>query len=88
MTRHFIDLSILLENDVITDPPFMRPKIEYVKHGETMGELGHFFPGVDATQVAGRMGFAAVENITLTTHNGTHFDAPWHFHPTQDAKDG
>ena len=23
--------------------------------------------------------------IRLTTHNGTHLDAPWHFHPTQDG---
>lgn len=85
MSRRFVDLSIYLENDVITDPPMMRPKIEYVKHGETMGELNYFFPGVEAEQVPGGVGFAAVENISLTTHNGTHLDAPWHFHPTQDG---
>src|SRR3546814_2466305 len=26
----------------------------------------------------------AVESITLSTHNGTHMDAPWHFHSTTD----
>lgn len=85
MTRQFIDLSIFLENDVITDPPFMRPKIEYVGHHETMQEANHFFPGVNAAEMPGGEGFAAVETVTLTTHNGTHLDAPWHFHPTQDG---
>ena len=33
MTRRLVDLWIYLENDVITDPPFLRPKIEYQKHG-------------------------------------------------------
>lgn len=88
MTRRFVDLSIFLENDVITDPPFLRPKIEYQKHGETMGELGFFFPGVKPEDTPDAAGFAAVENVTLTTHNGTHLDAPWHFHPTMDGKDG
>jgi kynurenine formamidase len=23
--------------------------------------------------------------VTLSTHNGTHLDAPWHFHPTMDG---
>ena len=45
MPRQFIDLSIYLENDVITDPPFMRPKITYQQHADTVTELGHFFPG-------------------------------------------
>jgi kynurenine formamidase len=85
MTRRFVDLSILLENDVITDPPFMRPKITYQGHHDTMPEMGHFFPGVDAGQVPGGEGFAAVETITLTTHNGTHLDAPWHFHGGKPA---
>jgi len=85
MTRRFIDISIMLENDVITDPPFMRPHIEYSAHHETMPEMGHFFPGVTAEELAGGEGFAAAEKITLSTHNGTHLDAPWHFHPTQDG---
>ena len=85
MSRRFIDISIMLENDVITDPPFMRPRIEYASHRETMTEMGHFFPGVSAEQVPGGEGFAAAEKVVLSTHNGTHLDAPWHFHPTQDG---
>jgi kynurenine formamidase len=26
----------------------------------------------------------AVERLQITTHNGTHLDAPWHYHPTMD----
>ncbi|NOW48951.1 hypothetical protein FHW96_005141, partial [Novosphingobium sp. SG751A] len=32
MTRRFIDLSITLCNDVITDPPFLKPEITYQRH--------------------------------------------------------
>ena len=85
MPRRFIDLSILLENDVVSDPPFMRPKITYQAHAETVAELQHFFPGVTGEEVPGGEGFAAAEWVTLTTHNGTHLDAPWHYHPTQDG---
>jgi kynurenine formamidase len=85
MPRRFVDLSITLCNDVVSDPPFMRPRIDYVVHGQTMAEANTFFPGVSAEEMPGGEGFAAVENITLSTHNGTHLDAPWHFHPTQDG---
>jgi kynurenine formamidase len=85
ITRRFVDLSIYLENDVITDPPFMRPKIEYSGHQDTMKEAAHFFPGLTVENMPGGEGFAAAENVTLSTHNGTHLDAPWHFHPTQDG---
>ena len=85
MTHRFVDLSIYLENDVITDPPFMRPKITYQTHGETMRELNHFFLGVKAEDVPGAEGFAAAEMVTMSTHNGTHLDAPYHFHPTMDG---
>ena len=85
MGRRFIDLSIYLENDVITDPPFMRPKITYQTHRETVREAQGFFPGVAAESFPGGEGFAAAEWVTLTTHNGTHLDAPWHFHPTMDG---
>ena len=40
MPRRLVDLSIFLENDVITDPPFMRPKIAYMTHHQTMPEAG------------------------------------------------
>ncbi|MBB6255400.1 cyclase family protein [Nitrospirillum iridis] len=81
----FVDLSITLCNDVVTDPPFMRPKIDYVGHKDTVAEAGHFFPGITAEALPGGEGFAAAETVTLSTHNGTHLDAPWHFHPTQDG---
>lgn len=85
MTQRFVDLSIYLENDVITDPPFMRPEITYQKHAETVDEARHFFPDVEADDFPGGEGFAAAEWVKLTTHNGTHLDAPWHFHPTMDG---
>jgi kynurenine formamidase len=85
MTRRFIDISITLCNDVVTDPPFLRPEITYQRHGETMAELGHFFPGITAEEMPDGAGFAAAEWVRLTTHSGTHLDAPWHFHPTMDG---
>ncbi len=85
MTRRFVDLSITLCNEVVSDPPFLRPEITYQKHGETLLVFGFFFPGVTAEKTPGGEGFAAVESVKLTTHNGTHLDAPWHFHPTQDG---
>ena len=85
MGSRFIDLSITLENDVVSDPPFMRPKITYQGHRDTMAEARHFFPGLTDDNMPGGEGFAAAEWVTLTTHNGTHLDAPWHFHPTQDG---
>jgi kynurenine formamidase len=84
VSQRFVDLSIYLENDVISDPPFMRPEITYQTHAETVKEAQSFFPGVDAEDFPGGEGFAAAEWVKLTTHNGTHLDAPWHFHPTMN----
>ena len=63
----------------------MRPRIDYQTHAQTVAEVQNFFPGLTAEQMPGGPGFAASETLTLTTHNGTHLDAPWHYHPTQDA---
>lgn len=81
----FLDLSITLDPGVVTDPPFMRPSIERKAHRDTVAEAAMFFPGITAEAMAGGQGFAASETLTLSTHNGTHLDAPWHYHPTQDA---
>ncbi len=84
MPQKFVDLSIYLENDVISDPPFLRPTITYQTHAETVEEAQMFFPGVEAEDFPGGEGFAAAEWVKLTTHNGTHLDAPYHFHPTMN----
>ncbi len=83
MSRQFIDLSIFLENDVISDPPGARPHIEYVTHQDSVDSIASFFPGLTGDQLPDGEGWA-VEKINLSTHNGTHLDAPWHFHSTMD----
>ena len=85
MTRRFVDLSITLCNEVVSEPRFRPPEITYQKHGQTLQEVVFFFRGVTGEKTPGGEGFAAVESVKLTTHNGTHLDAPWHFHPTQDG---
>jgi kynurenine formamidase len=42
-----------------------------------------FFPGVTRDRLPGGEGWA-VEQVAISTHNGTHLDAPYHFHSTMD----
>ena len=79
----FVDLSITLNNHIISDPPFMIPKIEYTKHTDSVGEVMSFFPGLKAEDLPDGEGWA-LEMVTLCTHNGTHLDAPYHFHSTMN----
>jgi len=83
MTR-YIDLSMPIENDVKSDPEPYGPKITYLKHDETFDQISPFFPGLKLEQMPDGEAWA-VELLELSTHNGTHMDAPWHFHSTQDA---
>ena len=83
MKRRFVDLSIYLENDVISDPVPFGPKIQYHKHEDTAGQIAGFFPGLKKEDLPDGQGWA-VEQVQLSTHNGTHLDAPWHFHPTMN----
>jgi kynurenine formamidase len=83
MARRLVDLSVHLENDVPADPPPMRPHIKYLSHEETLGHLLPLFPGLQAKELPDG-GYCAVEEVTMTTHNGTHLDAPWHYHPTMN----
>ncbi|MBQ0958499.1 cyclase family protein [Ideonella sp. 4Y11] len=84
MTRRFVDLSIYLENDVASDPPGLEPQISYFTHEHTYEQIAPFFPGLRREDLPDGEGWA-VERVQLTTHNGTHLDAPWHFHSTMDA---
>ena len=83
MPRRFVDLSIYLENDVISDPVPFGPKIQYHKHENTAAQIASFFPGLKKEDLPDGEGWA-VENVNLSTHNGTHLDAPYHFHSTMN----
>src|ERR1700754_4898848 len=83
MARQFIDISVPLENGVVSDPPGYLPKIEYIDHRASVDELRSFFPGLrDADLPDGEAW--AIERIQLITHNGTHLDAPYHFASTMN----
>ena len=84
MARKFVDLSIFLENDVMSDPPAFAPHIEYFSHQNTVEQIQPFFPGLQKSDLPDGEGWA-VEFVRLSTHNGTHLDAPYHFHSTQDS---
>lgn len=79
--RKFIDLSISIENSVPSDPQEMIPKINYMNHDMGAQQMAAFFPGIDAEKdLPGGKGWA-IELLTLSSHTGTHLDAPWHYHP-------
>lgn len=83
MARRFVDLSIYLENDIQSDPPSSRPHIEYFTHENTFDRIAQFFPGLKPEELPDGEGWA-VERVNLSTHNGTHLDAPYHFHSTMN----
>ena len=84
MTRRFIDLSIPICNDVVSDPEPLRPRIKYWTHGETFHQIASFFPGLTREELPDGEAWA-VEDVQLTTHSGTHVDAPWHYHSTSEG---
>ena len=83
MSLQIVDLSIFLENDVISDPPPFRPKIEYIDHKTSMPGMLSFFPGLKAEDLPDGEAWS-FERIELITHNGTHLDAPYHFASTMN----
>ena len=83
MTRTFVDLSIYLENDVISDPPAFAPKIQYFSHQNTFEQIAPFFPGLKKEDLPDGEGWG-IEWVRLSTHCTTHLDAPWHFSSTMD----
>ena len=83
MARTIIDLSIFLENDVVSDPEAFRPKIDYIDHKMSVPDLAGFFPGLRPEDLPDGEAWA-IERIELITHNGTHLDAPYHFASTMN----
>jgi kynurenine formamidase len=68
---------------IASDPPIMMPEITYMSHAETAEQIMAFFPGLKKEDLPGGEGWA-VERLNIATHNGTHMDAPYHFHSTMN----
>ncbi|UTW04035.1 cyclase family protein [Amphritea atlantica] len=83
-SRRIVDLSVSLNNNPYTDPPPLLPKIDYKDHQQGLPSLLGMFPGLTAADLPGKEGWAA-EDLVLTTHSGTHMDAPWHYASTTDG---
>ena len=83
MARRLIDISVPLQNDVPADPPGIRPTVQYNDHQRSLPQMLGFFEGLKAEDLPDGQGWA-VETVQLSTHNGTHLDAPWHYHPTMN----
>jgi kynurenine formamidase len=77
MPRRILDISSALKAGIASDPPQMLPKIDYIDHrmsGPAMAE----YMGVPLSALP-EGEYAAVERVQISTHNGTHLDAPYHF---------
>lgn len=83
MPRRIVDLSVALEVGIASDPPPMFPQIDYLDHQSTAEQVASYFPGLKTEDLPGGEGWA-VEQLRITTHNGTHLDAPYHFHSTMN----
>ena len=78
-----IDLSVPLEAGIASDPPGLRPEIDYMAHAEGAAEVERM-TGINPQDLPDGAGWAS-ERCRITTHNGTHLDAPWHYHPTMNG---
>lgn len=81
----FIDLSIAIEDSSTApcDPKFMFTAIDYADHKRGVADMKEIFTDAQDADFPAGLGWA-VEFIKLTSHSGTHLDAPWHYHPTMD----
>jgi kynurenine formamidase len=84
MARRIVDISLSLRTGIASDPPGMEPSIDYLDHRQTGDRVCAFFPGLTPSDLPDGEGWA-IELVKITTHNGTHLDAPWHFASTMDG---
>jgi kynurenine formamidase len=80
LPSRIVDISMPIDDAVITDPTYMRPEFKRLSHADTISRWQAIYPGLEAKDLPGGLA-SAYEYITLTTHNGTHVDAPFHYHP-------
>ena len=84
MARRIVDLSVALDDNPANEPAGYAPSIDYVDHAQSAGDVCAFFPGLVPADLPDSEGWA-IERVRLTTHNGTHLDAPYHYATTMDG---
>jgi kynurenine formamidase len=84
LVRRIVDISSTLRAGIASDPPGMEPRIDYIGHRPMAEAVCAFFPGLNPSDLPDGEGWA-IERVAITTHNGTHLDAPWHFASTMDG---
>jgi kynurenine formamidase len=80
--QRIIDLSSPIQQTAPDSA--LKVDIEYINHQDGRKIFGPVFGLEDGDFPEGN--FSAVEKLTLTTHSGTHLDAPWHYWPTSEGK--
>ena len=83
MARKLIDISVPRMTGIASDPPGYTPKITYLDHKATAAGMASFFDGMRTDQLPGGEGWA-IEQLQMSTHVGTHLDAPYHHHSTMN----
>ncbi|MHA1270306.1 MAG: cyclase family protein [Candidatus Helarchaeota archaeon] len=76
-----IDLTVKIRHRSRSEP--IPAKIEYINHVDGAKRLGMPFQ-VNANEFPDGFGLS-MENIWISTHCGTHLDAPYHFGPTSEG---
>lgn len=78
-----IDLSVTIQPEAGIFE-LQQPVIEYEDHQAGAALMKEMFD-LGPECLRGGLGPAG-EKVTLSTHCGTHFDAPWHFGPTSEGR--
>jgi len=82
MGRRLIDISVPLRADIRSDPPHNMPEIDYHDHHQTAPRMAEYM-GVRVDQLPDGE-YCATERLRISTHNGTHLDAPYHYFSTMN----
>jgi kynurenine formamidase len=80
-SRRLIDLSVPTEGSP-SEP--QSPSVRHLSHEETARTLTQIF-GCTEQDLPDGLGWA-VDQVDLSSHTGTHVDAPWHYFPTSEGK--